>query len=107
SMGGPKTPLTERQGDSAGYIFVPYAGRIRAAGNSRDALRQIITSRLESQTPDPQVMVTRVAGDGATVSVMGKVNGQGVFPIERPTRSLSAMLARAGGVAIDPEVAVV
>ena len=51
--------------------------------------------------------MTRVAGDGATVSVMGRVNGQGVFPIERPTRTLSAMLARAGGVSIDPEVAVV
>lgn len=107
SMGSSNTPLTELQVDSAGYIFVPYAGRIRAAGNSPDALRQIITARLESQTPDPQVMVTRVAGDGATVSVMGRVNGQGVFPIERPTRTLSAMLARAGGVAIDPEIAVV
>ncbi len=107
SMGSSNTPLTELQVDSAGYIFVPYAGRIRAAGNSPDALRQIITTRLESQTPDPQVTVTRVAGDGATVSVMGKVNGQGVFPIERPTRSLSAMLARAGGVSIDPEIAVV
>ena len=107
SLGQTNTNLQELQVDSAGYIFVPYAGRIRAAGNSPDQLRQIITSRLASQTPDPQVTVTRVAGDGATVSVMGKVNGQGVFPIERPTRTLSAMLARAGGVSIDPEVAVV
>ncbi|MBV0890449.1 polysaccharide export protein [Paracoccus sp. Z118] len=107
SLGQSNTPLTELQVDSAGYIFVPYAGRIRAAGNSPDALRQIITDRLGSQTPDPQVTVTRVAGDGATVSVMGRVTGQGVFPIERPTRTLSSMLARAGGVAIDPEIAVV
>ncbi|WP_299360355.1 polysaccharide biosynthesis/export family protein [uncultured Paracoccus sp.] len=107
SLGQSNTPLQEIQVDSAGYIFVPYAGRVMAAGNSPDALRQIITSRLSNQTPDPQVTVTRVAGDGATVSVMGKVNGQGVFPIERPTRSLSAMLARAGGVSIDPEIAVV
>lgn len=107
SLGQSNTPLQEIQVDSAGYIFVPYAGRIMAAGNSPDALRQVITSRLSSQTPDPQVTVTRVAGNGATVSVMGKVNGQGVFPIERPTRTLSAMLARAGGVSIDPEVAVV
>ena len=107
SLGQSNTPLQELQVDSAGYIFVPYAGRIRAAGNSPDSLRQIITDRLGSQTPDPQVTVTRVAGDGATVSVMGRVNGQGVFPIERPTRTLSAMLARAGGVSIDPEIAVV
>ena len=107
SMGQSNTPLQELQVDSGGYIFVPYAGRVKAAGNSPDRLRQIITSRLEQQTPDPQVTVTRVAGDGATVSVMGKVGGQGVFPIERPTRTLSAMLARAGGVTIDAEVAVV
>ena len=107
SLGQTNTNLQELQVDSGGYIFVPYAGRIRAAGNSPDELRRIITSRLASQTPDPQVTVTRVAGDGATVSVMGKVNGQGVFPIERPTRTLSAMLARAGGVSIDPEIAVV
>ncbi len=107
SIGQSSTALQEIQVDSAGYIFVPYAGRVKAAGNSPDALRKIITDKLASQTPDPQVTVTRVAGDGATVSVMGKVNGQGVFPIERPTRNLSAMLARAGGVAIEPEVAVV
>ena len=107
SLGQTNTNLQQLQVDSGGYIFVPYAGRIRAAGNSPDELRRIITSRLASQTPDPQVTVTRVAGDGATVSVMGKVNGQGVFPIERPTRTLSAMLARAGGVSIDPEIAVV
>ncbi|WP_423206949.1 polysaccharide export protein [Paracoccus yeei] len=107
SMGTSSTQLQQLQVDSQGYIFVPYAGRVRAAGNTPDELRRIITQKLETQTPDPQVMVTRVAGDGATVSVMGKVNGQGVFPIERPTRTLSAMLSRAGGVSIEPEVAVV
>jgi polysaccharide export outer membrane protein len=107
SMGSSSTNLQQLQVDSQGYIFVPYAGRIKAAGNSPDELRRIITQKLETQTPDPQVMVTRVAGDGATVSVMGKVNGQGVYPIERPTRTLSTMLSKAGGVSIEPEVAVV
>lgn len=99
------TALQEVQVDGEGYIFVPYAGRIRAAGNTPEALRRIITNKLDAQTPDPQVSVSRVAGDGATVSVMGGVGGQGVYPIERPTRTLSAMLARAGGVVIEPEIA--
>ncbi|MFN3276437.1 MAG: polysaccharide biosynthesis/export family protein [Paracoccus sp. (in: a-proteobacteria)] len=107
SVGSSSAQLTEIQVDSDGFIFVPYAGRLRAAGNTPDQLRQIITERLSVQTPDPQVSVSRVAGDGATVSVMGRVSGQGVYPIERPTRTLSSMLARAGGVAIPPEVAVV
>ena len=107
SLGQSSTQLQQLQVDSAGYIFVPYAGRVQAAGNSPDQLRKIITQRLESQTPDPQVTVTRVAGDGATVSVMGKVFGQGIYPIERPTRTLSSMLAKAGGVNVEPEVAVI
>lgn len=105
SQGANSTQLTEVQVDGAGYIFVPYAGRIKAAGNSPEALRRVITGKLDAQTPDPQVSVSRLAGDGATVSVMGSIGGQGVYPIERPTRTLSAMLARAGGVSIKPEIA--
>ncbi len=99
------TLLEEVKVDSAGYIFVPYAGRLRAAGNTPEQLRATITKKLEDQTPDPQVQVRRLAGDGATVSLTGAVGGQGVYPIERPTRTLSAMLANAGGVTIQPEIA--
>lgn len=97
--------LTEVQVDETGHIFVPYAGRIRAAGNTPDQLRTAVTEALDQQTPDPQIIVRRTAGDGATVSVVGGVSAQGIYPIERPTRTLSAMLARAGGVTIPTEVA--
>lgn len=99
--------LTEVQVDGQGYIFVPYAGRIKAAGQTPDGLRQAITRKLDAQTPDPQVSVQRLAGDGSAVSVSGAVGANGVYPIERPTRTLSAMIARAGGVAIEPEVAII
>jgi polysaccharide export outer membrane protein len=105
AQGVNQTVLTEIQVDGAGNIFVPYAGRIHAAGNSPDAVRRIITEKLDAQTPDPQVQVTRVAGDGQTVSVTGAVGGQGVFAIERPTRTLTSMIARAGGISIKPEIA--
>jgi polysaccharide export outer membrane protein len=99
------TVLEEVQVDGSGFIFVPYAGRINAAGNTPEAIRRIITEKLEEQTPDPQVQVRRLAGDGATVSVVGAVGAQGVYAIERPTRTLSAMIARAGGVSVQPEIA--
>ena len=99
------TVLEEVQVDGSGFIFVPYAGRVRAAGNSPDAVRRIISEKLADQTPDPQVQVRRLAGDGATVSIVGSVSSQGVYPIERPTRTLASMLAAAGGVAIKPEIA--
>ena len=97
--------LEEVQVDGAGFIFVPYAGRIRAAGNTPETVRRLITEKLETQTPDPQVQVQRLAGDGSTVSIVGGVGAQGVYAIERPTRTLTAMLARAGGVSIPPEIA--
>ncbi len=105
ATGTPNTVLEEVQVDGQGFIFVPYAGRVQAAGNTPEALRQLITERLSEQTPDPQVTVTRTAGDGATVSIAGAVGAQGVYAIERPTRTLTAMLARAGGVSVEPEIA--
>lgn len=99
------TVLEEVQVDSAGFIFVPYAGRLRASGNTPEQLREAITGKLEDQTPDPQVQVRRLAGDGSTVSLTGAVTGQGIYPIQRPTRTLATMLAQAGGVSIAPDIA--
>lgn len=102
---GAPARLEEVQVDGDGFIFIPYAGRIKASGNSPEAIRRIITSKLADQTPDPQVEVRRAAGDGSTVSLVGSVGGQGVYPIERPTRTLATMLARSGGITIAPEIA--
>jgi polysaccharide export outer membrane protein len=99
--------LTDVQIDGQGFIFIPYAGRIKAAGQTPEGLRQAITRQLEDQTPDPQVTVARAAGDGATVSISGQAAGNGVYPIEAPTRTLATMLAKSGGVAIDPGMAIV
>ena len=99
------TVLEEVQVDGSGFIFVPYAGRVKAAGNTPEAIRRVITNKLGEQTPDPQVQVRRLAGDGATVAIVGGVGAQGVYPIQRPTRTLAAMLASAGGVSVDPEIA--
>ncbi|WP_341864072.1 polysaccharide biosynthesis/export family protein [Gymnodinialimonas sp. 57CJ19] len=96
--------LSTLQVDTSGHIFIPYAGRIRAAGNTPEQLRAIITRSLDEQTPDPQVIVTREPGNGATVVVTGDVNSPGIFPIERPTRTLSGMLAATGGTTIDAEI---
>ncbi len=104
---GAPAALDQIEVDGAGMIFIPYAGLIRASGHSPEALRQIISEKLGEQTPDPQVMVRRLAGNGATVTVTGRINGQGVYPIQRPTRTLSGMIAAAGGVSIEPEITLI
>ncbi|WP_171120992.1 MULTISPECIES: polysaccharide biosynthesis/export family protein [unclassified Ruegeria] len=104
---GAATALNEVQVDSDGYIFVPYAGRVRAAGNTPEQLRMQITQELKDQTPDPQVEVRRIAGDGSTVSLTGTIGAPGIYPIERPTRTLTGMLSQAGGVAVGSDIALV
>lgn len=99
------TTLDQIQVDSQGFIYVPFAGRIRAAGQTPEGLRATIARQLDEQTPDPQIYVSRTGGDGASVSLVGRLGAQGVYPIERPTRSLTAMIARAGGVTVQPQVA--
>jgi polysaccharide export outer membrane protein len=104
-VGQKVTAVEEIQVDQSGAVFMPYVGRVQAAGRTPEQLRGEITAALDVQTPDPQVEVRRVAGDGATVTVLGGVRDPGVYPIESPTRRLSSMLAGAGGVAIVPDVA--
>jgi polysaccharide biosynthesis/export protein len=99
--------LSEIQVDGQGYIYIPYAGRIMAAGQTPEGVRQAITRQLEDQTPDPQVTVARLAGTGSSVSISGQTSVSGVYPIEASTRTLASMLAKAGGVTIDPAIAIV
>ena len=77
--GSGSSDLGAIQVDEDGFIYFPYAGRIRAAGNTPEALRRIITDKLGAQTPEPQVLVQRASGDGATVSILGDgIASQGV-----------------------------
>lgn len=95
--------LSELVVDNQGYIFMPYAGRVKAAGQSPEALRNLLTSKLDKQTPDPQVQVIRTPGDGSAVSITGSAGLAGNFPIERNTRTLSGMLAQTGMAPATPE----
>ena len=100
--GASSTRLSDIQVDQLGNIFVPYAGIIRASGRTPEELRLDITDLLARQTPDPQVEVRRTPGVGATVNVVGGVNSQGVYVLDAASRRLTAMLAVAGGVSLDP-----
>jgi len=98
------TPLPRARVDARGMIFVPYVGAVRAAGRTIAQLRESIRAGLAEQTLNPQVDVFPVEARGRVVSVQGRVRKPGLYPIEPPTARLLPMLARAGGVAEDPEV---
>lgn len=97
------TVLDGIQLDDEGKIFVPYAGRIQALGTTVEALRTAITEALDGQTPDAQVVVARTRGDDQTVSVVGNVSAQGNQTLTPTHSTLTQALAKAGGVSIAPE----
>ncbi len=104
SLGSKVTALSPQRVDQLGNIYVPFAGTIKAAGRTPADLREIIASMLSTQTPDPQVEVQRESGEGSTVSILGGVTGQGIFPLEVSTRRLTGMIAAAGGISLDPKI---
>lgn len=89
--------VNDLQVQQSGDIYIPYAGALHVAGRSVERVRQDIVKALEEQTPDPQVTLSRVPGAGASVTLLGAISRQGVFPIEVRTTRLAEMIAAAGG----------
>lgn len=79
-----------------GRISFPLTGEIKAAGESVEHLRQLVTERLEKFIPDPVVTISVLQLTGNTVYVIGKVNRPGAFPIVRNVDVMQA-LSLAGG----------
>lgn len=98
------SPLPNMKVDERGYIFVPYVGLVRAAGRSLHELRQAIQSGLSTKTLEPQVDVFPVEAIGRAVSIQGRINKPGLYPIDQRTHHILPMLANAGGTTEDPEV---
>ncbi|MEM7241307.1 MAG: polysaccharide biosynthesis/export family protein [Pseudomonadota bacterium] len=105
---GTPSTITPIQVDNTGHIFIPYAGRIKAGGNTIESVRSQIADALAVQTPDPQVLLARSEGLGSAVTIVGSGVQNGVYPIGVPTTHLTGMLAQAGGsVNANPESTIV
>lgn len=98
------TPLPNSVVDEQGQVFVPYVGLIPAAGRTLNQVREIIRSRLSERTLNPQVDVFPVDPRGRQISIQGAVSAPGIYPIDTPSKHILAMVAKAGGVSLDPEV---
>jgi polysaccharide export outer membrane protein len=99
--GGP-AQLPAARVDPSGRVFVPFAGFQRAAGATISELRERIRMALEPLTLSPQVDVRLREPRSRLVAVQGAVAAPGIYPIERPTTRLGAMIAQAGGAADSP-----
>lgn len=83
--------------DENGYIFIPYAGRVRAAGLSVEGLRQSIQKNLVGKAVEPQVLVSLKDKLSTTAVVVGDVAKPGVYPLPLRNTRLLDLVAQAGG----------
>lgn len=83
--------------DGSGMISFPFAGSIRAAGQSTQQLQALIGERLRaSYIRDPQVSVNLKESRSRLVTVSGEVREPGMYPVV-PDMTLMRAIASARG----------
>ena len=92
------TTLPEQMVDRDGFISVPFAGRIRAAGLTPQAVEAEIIKRLKGKANQPEVMVRVLKSTSSTVTVVGEVNSSTRLQLTASGERLLDALAAAGGV---------
>ena len=96
TLGNRVTQLGEMRVAQDGTIFVPYVGKIQAAGRTTEQLRVQISNQLATQTPDPQVEVRRLT-PGLSGGVRLITNGGSRnIPFDEGNLTLAGMIASSG-----------
>jgi polysaccharide biosynthesis/export protein len=92
------TTLPDQMVDDEGFISVPFAGRIPAAGKSLQDIDAEIVQRLSGKANQPQVLVRLSHNSSANATVVGDVNTSTRVPLVPGNDRLMDALAAAGGV---------
>jgi polysaccharide export outer membrane protein len=86
--------------DNDGFITVPYAGQIKAAGRTALDIQRSIIERIGNRAIEPQAVVSMAQQRTSLISVLGEVNA----PIRFPASAAGAgdrvldVITRAGGI---------
>jgi len=89
--------------DTKGYISVPYAGLVPAAGKTPSQVDQEIVDRIKNRAIEPQAVVALVTQNTSLITVIGEVNNTVTFPSGRiPAQPagerLLDVITRSGGI---------
>lgn len=107
SAGAKNVVLPQVSVDADGYIRIPYAEKVKAAGRTTRQIEVAIEARLRGRAIDPQVVVTLAANRSALVTVSGDVRNPSRFPVGIANERLLDVLAQAGGALAPPHESVV
>jgi polysaccharide export outer membrane protein len=89
--------------DTKGFISVPYAGLVPAAGKTPSQVQQAIVDRIKNRAIEPQVVVALVTQNTSLITVVGEVNtaftnSTGRVPAQPAGEHLLDVITRAGGL---------
>ncbi len=86
--------------DPSGFIDLPLAGQVQAAGLTLDQLRGELTTKLRPFITTPRIVINLAASGSQPVSVIGEVTSPGVHQLAG-TKHLLEVLSLSGGVKSD------
>jgi polysaccharide biosynthesis/export protein len=92
------TTLPDQAVDDEGCIYVPFGGRILAAGKTLREIEADIVSRLAKKANQPEVLVRMTRNLSSNVTVVGEVNTSTRVPLAPGNERLLDALAAAAGV---------
>ncbi len=84
--------------DGEGTIRIPFAGRVKASGQTLGAIEAEIVKRLTGKANQPEVLVRVVKNTSLNATVVGEVANSLRFPLSPSGEKLLDAIAAAGGV---------
>jgi polysaccharide export outer membrane protein len=98
STGSKSATIPEQVVGRDGSISVPYAGRIRVAGQSVEQVQSTIEQALQGKAIQPQVLVSIIRPVSNSVTVTGEVSAGARIPLSVKGDRLLEVIAAAGGI---------
>lgn len=92
------TTLPDQPVDDHGDIYVPFAGRVPAAGRTLEAIEDDITARLQKKANQPEVLVRMTRNLSSNATVVGEVTNSTRVPLLPGNERLLDAIAAASGV---------
>jgi polysaccharide biosynthesis/export protein len=89
--------LPDQPVDKNGNVQVPYAGPVKALGQTPQQVQETIIARLRNRAIDPQAVVTLKDQRTSLVSVIGEVNSPTRLPVTAAGDRVLDAISRAGG----------